>query len=150
MSEGNRRFILMLAPTVGLTLCLVSTAALSQNLASTLGQVEYQSNCQTCHGPAGEGDGPMADQLTVKPSDLTQISKNNNGYFPFARVYDIIDGRESVRAHGGSDMPVWGNAYAASVSTMAGAEDPRGANVEAAIAGRILSLVYYLGSIQKQ
>jgi hypothetical protein len=34
----------------------------------------------------------MSTILTVAPADLTQIRKQNNGEFPFWRVYKIIDG----------------------------------------------------------
>jgi mono/diheme cytochrome c family protein len=35
------------------------------------GQKLYASNCMTCHGPAGKGDGPGAAALEKKPADLT-------------------------------------------------------------------------------
>jgi hypothetical protein len=31
--------------------------------------------------------------------------------FPFDRVYQVIDGREQIKAHGTRDMPVWGQAF---------------------------------------
>lgn len=31
----------------------------------------YEKNCAGCHGDTGKGDGMMADELTPKPSDLT-------------------------------------------------------------------------------
>lgn len=43
--------------------------------------------------------------------DLTALAKNNNGVFPFDRVYQIIDGRREVLAHGPRDMPVWGRNF---------------------------------------
>ena len=36
-----------------------------------LGQKLYASNCMTCHGPSGKGDGPGAAALEKKPADLT-------------------------------------------------------------------------------
>jgi mono/diheme cytochrome c family protein len=35
------------------------------------GQELYEKNCAGCHGDAGKGDGSMADELTPKPSNLT-------------------------------------------------------------------------------
>jgi mono/diheme cytochrome c family protein len=66
------------------------------------GKYEYEAHCAMCHGLSGKGDGPFAQQLksgTVVPN-LTEISKRNNGVFSFMRVYQIIDGTQSVTAHG--------------------------------------------------
>ena len=74
------------------------------------GKYEYEAHCAMCHGLSGKGDGPFAQQLksgTVVPN-LTEISKRNNGVFSFMRVSDIIDGSESVTAHGPRQMPVLG------------------------------------------
>lgn len=35
------------------------------------GQVLYGYNCQVCHGPGGQGDGPLSGYFTPKPFDLT-------------------------------------------------------------------------------
>ena len=35
--------------------------------------------------------------------------------FDADKVYRMIDGRESVKGHGGTDMPVWGDAFKRSV-----------------------------------
>jgi mono/diheme cytochrome c family protein len=36
------------------------------------GQGLFSRNCVACHGPNGEGDGPAAAGLRIKPADLTQ------------------------------------------------------------------------------
>ena len=136
------------ASIIGLTICLTSNAVFAESIAAKLGEVQYRTNCMVCHGEAGKGDGPMADQLTQKPSNLQLLSKSHNGYFPFDKVYDMIDGRNAIRAHGTSDMPVWGNAFVPDIDMMTGSRDAVKEQVEAAIAGRILSVVYYLQSIQ--
>jgi hypothetical protein len=82
----------------------------------------------------------MADLLKKPPPDLTQLSKRNGGQFPFWRVYRTIDGREEVMAHGPRTMPVWG----ADFMSQAGG----GTLDENRVLGRILSLVYYLESLQ--
>lgn len=135
----------------GLAFCLAPNAGFAQGVAATLGKLEYQTNCQVCHGDSGAGDGPMAGELQRKPADLRMLSKKHDGVFPYDQVYAAIDGRETVPAHGSSDMPVWGDAYAPEVATMSGKRrDPQQPNIEAAIAGRILSLVHYLRSIQAE
>jgi copper transport protein len=35
------------------------------------GYEDFQNNCIGCHGPGGEGNGPMAKDLKVPPADLT-------------------------------------------------------------------------------
>jgi mono/diheme cytochrome c family protein len=68
---------------------------------------EYRRYCAQCHGIKGKGDGPMAAALKVPPGDLTQLSKNNGGQFPFQHVYNAISGKDAVTAHGTSEMPAF-------------------------------------------
>lgn len=74
------------------------------------GKREYDSNCANCHGPKGKGDGVYKGFLNKSPTDLTTLAKQNNGVFPVQRVYEVIDGRKEVGAHG-RDMPIWGADY---------------------------------------
>ena len=106
------------------------------------GEIEYQNYCAICHGVDGRGHGLMSKFLTVQPSDLTQLAKKNAGRFPFWQVYRTIDGREEVRGHGTRDMPIWGARFRA---------DAKGddAGSRSQIAGRILSLVFYLQHLQE-
>lgn len=101
------------------------------------GKVTYRIYCQNCHGDAGRGDGRVAQWLSVKPTDLTQITRKSNGTFPFDRIYRVIDGREEVAVHGMRDMPIWGQLF---VET-SGNEDQ--------VRGKILQLIRYLESIQE-
>lgn len=110
--------------------------------AEETGQREYMNACASCHGPAGLGNGPMAEFMSVKVPDLTQLSAQNDGVFPMLDVIQIVDGRTGVRGHG-SEMPVWGGQFKAEASA-AGAYGG-----EVIARGRILSLAYYLQSIQK-
>jgi mono/diheme cytochrome c family protein len=117
-----------------------------------IGKTEYQSSCAACHGVDGKGTGPVADALKTKPADLTTIAKGNNGVFPFGRIYDIIDGRQEVKSHGGRDMPIWGFRY--SPAPIPGVNpavpyfvDPL-YDREPVIRGRILALIDYLYRIQ--
>ena len=75
------------------------------------GKIEFMNSCAVCHGPYGEGNGPMADQLQRRPTDLTRLAQKNGGAFPYNRVFATIDGRYLVPSHGGSDMPVWGRQF---------------------------------------
>jgi len=77
------------------------------------GKREYDSKCAACHGPKGKGDGVYKPFLTNSPSDLTTLSKANNGVFPYETAYQIVDGRKGVGAHGPRDMPIWGADYLA-------------------------------------
>jgi mono/diheme cytochrome c family protein len=74
------------------------------------GKNEYSNHCASCHGQTGKGDGPVAKSLSKAPADLTKLSAANGGVFPAARIYEVIDGRREVGAHGTREMPVWGRA----------------------------------------
>jgi mono/diheme cytochrome c family protein len=71
----------------------------------------YLQYCGACHGPGGKGDGLAGTFMRPKPADLTQIAKKNGGEFPARKTMEIIDGRNTVRAHGDPDMPVWGEIF---------------------------------------
>ena len=75
------------------------------------GQAEYLNSCAVCHGLDGKGDGPLGDELVKRPADLTRLSRNNGGEFPYWRVFAMIDGRTMVPEHGERDMPVWGRQF---------------------------------------
>ncbi|MDU8913233.1 c-type cytochrome [Aestuariicoccus sp. MJ-SS9] len=113
------------------------------------GRAEYMVACAGCHGESGKGDGPLAGVLDMHTPDLTHLARDKgDGTFPFEYVLWMIDGREIIRAHG-SEMPLWGDRY--TVSAMAAEESSELPEArELFVRGRILSLVYYLESIQAQ
>jgi len=117
--------------------------AQEQEVAAT-GKPLYEDNCMVCHGHKAKGDGPMVTfgLLTVPAPDLTQLSKRNNGEFPFWKTYRVIDGRENVKAHGSSDMPMWGDEFRL--------DSGSSAMRQTEVRGKILSLVYYLQSLQEK
>jgi mono/diheme cytochrome c family protein len=105
-------------PSVALVLVLVlgvSPAAQPQEkrdaTAARRGAATFQTYCAPCHGTSARGDGPMADSLRFAPADLTAIARKSGGRFPADKVAKIIDGRENVKGHGGTDMPIWGDAF---------------------------------------
>jgi mono/diheme cytochrome c family protein len=73
----------------------------------TSGPEMFKQYCAACHGADAKGHGPASTALKVPPSDLTLLSKHNNGKFPELVVYSAIWG-DNVKAHGSNDMPVWG------------------------------------------
>lgn len=98
----------------------------------------FRTNCASCHGTTGQGNGPVAGLLRRRVADLTQIAAANGGTFPAARVHRIIDGRD-VESHGVPEMPVWGDAFTRTTNGSA-----------AAVQARIAALVRYLESIQRR
>ena len=108
------------------------------------GKREFDSNCASCHGAGGKGNGPLADLLTKSPPDLTRLAARNNGILPMARLYEVIDGT-GVVAHGPRDMPVWGLDYRmqAAEHYMEAPYDP-----EAYTRARILALLEYINRLQ--
>ena len=73
-----------------------------------------------------------------KPANLTEIAKRNGGVYPSELVFRVIDGRQTVRGHGGPDMPVWGDAFRH--TTDGGSEE--------SVRVKIQALVTYLEAIQ--
>ena len=136
-----------------LVFLIADSAAIAEE--ETIGSDEYRVSCLSCHGVGGRGNGPLAKFLTVKPTDLTTLAKNNGGQYPnikagqypFLRVYQIVDGRAAVELHGDRAMPVWGNRYLADQPQ---GHSPYGGEYEKIVRGRILELVYYIQSIQQQ
>lgn len=138
--------------SVAIALFLASSVAYAED--DTIGSDEYRVSCLSCHGVGGHGNGPLAKFLTVKPTDLTTLSKSNGGQYPnlkagrypFLRVYQVIDGRADVAVHGERAMPVWGDRY---LAQQPGGVSAFGGDYEKMVRGRILELVYYLQSIQQ-
>ena len=102
------------------------------------GKVSYEQYCQGCHGADGKGTGEIGADLAGSPADLTQLTARY-GSFPVDSVYQAIDGRKDVEAHGSREMPVWGNIWG----------EEGGAPVADEVVGqRINELVEYIRSIQ--
>lgn len=80
----------------------------TENVTDVVGKKEFVSYCASCHGSNGKGEGPIVHFLKRKPPNLTQLSKNNNGHFPFERIWGVFDGTYIFAEHGTSEMPIWG------------------------------------------
>ena len=107
----------------------------------------YARYCSACHGRDGRGDGVVAPAFTTPPSDLTQLTASHGGTFPFAYVVQVIDGRKTIRAHGTSVMPVWGEVFSREehpVEALPGSAD------EAAARNKIIRIAEYVRRLQRK
>jgi mono/diheme cytochrome c family protein len=131
-----------LCAVVAFAVSMPATASAQQTseavLAGSDGGSLFRTYCASCHGTEAKGDGPLAENLRIRPADLTLIAKRNKGTFEADKVHRIIDGREAVKGHGGSDMPVWGDAFKHSGEGFS----------ETAVKARIDAIVEHLKSIQ--
>jgi mono/diheme cytochrome c family protein len=110
----------------------------------TVGKSLYQSYCTACHGPAGQGDGPLAADLDRPVPDLTQIAARNGGTFPTARVMNTIDGYTRVR-EGNVTMPEFGADLQAGPLVMFDSGDGRPVPTPA----NLVALAEYLRTLQR-
>ena len=155
MSHGvinySGRCMRNLTTIVGVAVWLCVIVAGCSNMARDYeaGKREYESKCATCHGAGGKGDGPQAQMLPTQPADLTLLAKDNGGVFPARRLYEIIDGRREVAAHGPRTMPVWGRFFQVDVpelpSDATGTVDFR----ETAVRDRIQVIIDYISRLQE-
>jgi mono/diheme cytochrome c family protein len=109
--------------------------------AEDAGRTLYLRYCASCHGRDGRGDGPVAPALGEKPTDLTQIAAAHGGEFPFVAVCEAIDGTRTVRAHGVSEMPIWGEVFQSDPAT------PLEQQILAA--GKVIAIARYLRVLQR-
>ena len=129
-------------PSVFATVFLAYLLGVQSVAADSIGQREYMIACAGCHGESGKGDGPVAEHLKIETPDLTGLAAKNGGEFPFEYTVFMIDRRNVIPVHG-NDMPVWGDRFQASATSRSGE------TAEMVARGRILSLAYYLQSIQQ-
>ncbi len=135
----------VLAP-IGVMLIGISANVQADKL--DIGKREYDSACAVCHGLTGKGDdGPLKSLLVRPVPNLTVLAKNNKGVFPFDKVFQIIDGRQEVAAHGPRDMPIWGNAFNNQTSLYF--DNYPKQDRESAARSRILALTEYVYRLQQ-
>lgn len=135
--------------TLSAAALLMALPAVAGAQGVDIGKSEFQNNCAACHGLDGKGNGPMAGLLSKSVPNLSLLQKNNGGVFPFARVYDVIDGRQDVPSHGTRDMPVWGKEYNAEAGSQLGYLYTN-ADAESFIRGRILALIGHIATLQEK
>jgi len=102
----NWRLVILMITALALEAC-ASEKCVDSSTAYT-GEQLFQTSCSGCHGANARGNGPVAEFLSVRVPDLTQISTTHGGEFPTEQVYRIIDGQSEVSAHGARHMPIWG------------------------------------------
>jgi mono/diheme cytochrome c family protein len=107
--QGNRITEMAAVKWLIIANTIIGFSAFASAQDIDVGKTEYQSSCAACHGIDAKGNGPVSKELKTPPTDLTVLSKNNNGVFPYDMVYQVIDGRNStIRSHGTREMPIWG------------------------------------------
>ena len=130
--------------TVFFSVCASALVAGAMAFAqdADIGKSTYAQYCATCHGMDGTGGGPLTEIMTTSVPDLTVLASANDGQFPMLQVIHIIDGRTGLRSHGGP-MPVYGGLFDEESPSDDGYGDVLYTR------GKILSVVYYLESLQK-
>ena len=68
--------------------------------ASAEGAKIFKTNCETCHGPQGHGDGPIGESLDPKPQNLAELQTVVADDYLYWRI-----GEGSP----GTSMPPWKN-----------------------------------------
>ena len=129
---------------------LIANVLFIANVAedADIGGPLYRSMCAACHGFTGKGNAPLSGQLKVLPSDLTVLAKKNEGMFPVREVYEVIDGRKVIAAHGTRKMLIWGAFNPQSIYPPNKFIEPS-YDPEAVKRTRILQIIDYLISIQE-
>jgi len=115
------------------------TARAADDVRIEEGKAFYRQYCSACHGLDADGKGPLASVLSPPPTDLTLLGDRYGLPLPKARIAEFVDGRREVRAHGSSDMPVWGKRMN---------EGPPSPGADAHTTGTILLILDYLESVQ--
>jgi mono/diheme cytochrome c family protein len=140
----SNNWLVLTSMTLAMAVLSPSLAFAQQKLGAPPGKGSYLRYCASCHGDDGKGDGPYAPVLKLKPADLSQLAKKNNGVFPVGRVTRILDGSEEIPGHGSRQKPVWGHPFGAG-------EEAAGGNAAPTVARERIELILrYLNSIQEK
>lgn len=118
----------------------------------SMGQFEYENSCAACHGLSGTGGGPSAQFLAGGTApDLTVIQENYGGVFPVDGLYSIIEGTaRQTSVHGSTEMPIWGDRYRQRTQDTQGGDPFSPEERDIYVKTRILALIEYLHSIQRE
>lgn len=68
----------MRVPCLSFALLLGATPVLADNLG---GQELFRRHCASCHGLGAQGDGPMAQVMTLPMPDLTALTAGRGAAF---------------------------------------------------------------------
>jgi mono/diheme cytochrome c family protein len=83
------------------------TNPLGEEAADTGAEV-FRTNCATCHGPQGRGDGPAGQSLEPKPRNLAHIQAAAGDDFLFWRIREGKPGTSMVAWKGIlTDEQIW-------------------------------------------
>jgi mono/diheme cytochrome c family protein len=138
----NRAFFLISLLLVFI-LTNICTAEETKKEIDVVGKQDFVTYCGSCHGTDGKGDGPIVNFIKRKPPDLTQLSKNNNGTFPFDRIWGVFDGTYIFAEHGTSEMPIWGYRF------IQEAQQKHETDISTKAKAKALNIVLYLQVIQE-
>jgi mono/diheme cytochrome c family protein len=127
------------ASILSIAIVSASRPALSANDDVAEGHRYFIQYCASCHGQDGLGDGPVAKSLLRQPANLRTLGDKYGMPLPAHRIAELIDGRDTIRAHGTRDMPVWGERLY---------EVGQGQKGETGIGDVIAKIIAYLGTIQ--
>lgn len=89
--------------------CFAPGAAVASDVET--GRALFADNCQECHGPNGDGDGPSAEAFILKPRDFAMAAFKFDTDADWERgtnadLANVI--RQGPGAYGGStQMPGW-------------------------------------------
>jgi mono/diheme cytochrome c family protein len=102
------------------------------------GKQMYKDYCAVCHGADGKGGGPAADALKTAPPDLTTMAKQYGEKSVALKVEAALQFGAKTKAHGTSEMPVWGPLFSATDRN------------QQAVTMRISNLAKYVESLQQK
>lgn len=76
--------------------------------AAQAGAETFRTNCEMCHGPRGQGDGPAGQALDPKPRDLATLQSQTGDDFLFWRISEGKPGTSMVAFKGIlSEEQIW-------------------------------------------
>jgi mono/diheme cytochrome c family protein len=64
--------------------------------AAEEGAAVFQTNCETCHGPQGHGDGPAGQSLDPRPRNLAELQTQVGDGYLYWRIHDGKPGTSMV------------------------------------------------------
>jgi mono/diheme cytochrome c family protein len=102
------------------------------------GKQMFKDYCAVCHGADGKGGGPAAEALKTAPPDLTTMAKRYGEKSVALKVDAALRFGAESKAHGTSEMPVWGPLFSAADRN------------QQALAMRISNLSKYVDSLQQK